>query len=43
MGQTENTGHCEGMMCKNGEPKVDEFVCVWSHHLYIRGKLSAFL
>jgi hypothetical protein len=28
MGQTENTRHCEGLMRKNGEHNVINFVCV---------------
>jgi hypothetical protein len=27
MGQTKNTGCCEGLMCKNGEHNVVDFVC----------------
>jgi hypothetical protein len=43
MGQIKNTGCCDGLMRKNGEPKVDEFVCVKSRHLFVHGKSSAFL
>jgi hypothetical protein len=43
VGQTEYTGCCDGLMHKNGESKVDEFVCVESRCLLVRGKSSAFL
>jgi hypothetical protein len=48
MGQTENTGHCEGLMHKNGEQYVDNYV--WrvisfcyagSRQLLLRRKSSA--
>jgi hypothetical protein len=42
VGQTENTGHYNGLMRKNGEQKVDEFVCVESRHPIVHGKSSAF-
>jgi hypothetical protein len=42
VGQTENTGCCEGLMHKNGEQKVDEFVCVESSRLLVHGKSLAF-
>jgi hypothetical protein len=41
-GQTENTGCCEGLMRKNGEPNADEFVCAESYQLFVCGKSSAF-
>jgi hypothetical protein len=39
--QTENTGHCDGLMHKNGEHNVDEFVCAESRHLFVCSKSSA--
>jgi hypothetical protein len=43
MGQTEITGRCDGLMHKNGDQKVDEFVCAERHRLFVCGKSSAFL
>jgi hypothetical protein len=40
MGQTENTGHCDGLMRKNGDHIVIDFVCVKGRRV---GKSSAFL
>jgi hypothetical protein len=42
MGQTENTGCCNGLMCKNGEQNIVNFACVESYHLFVCGKLSSF-
>jgi hypothetical protein len=39
MGQTEITGHCSGLMCRNGEQNVVDFTCVESRHLlYARSR-----
>jgi hypothetical protein len=42
MGQTEITGHCDGLMCKNGEHIVIDFAYVESHRLFVCGKSSSF-
>jgi hypothetical protein len=42
VGQTENTGHCEGLMHKNEEQYVDNFVCVVSRRLLVCSRLMAF-
>jgi hypothetical protein len=39
MGQTEITGRCNGLMCKNGEQSVIDFACAKSHRLFVWGKL----
>jgi hypothetical protein len=41
MGQTENTGRCEGLMHKNGEHNVVNLVHAGSHRLLVCGKSSA--
>jgi hypothetical protein len=41
VGWTENTGRCEGLVHKNGEPNVDEFVYAESRCLFVHGKSSA--
>jgi hypothetical protein len=43
VGQTENTGCCDGLMHKNGEQKVDEFVCAESRCLFVCGKSSVMI
>jgi hypothetical protein len=43
MGQTENTGHCKGLMCKNGEYNVVDFECAKGHQVGICGMSLAFL
>jgi hypothetical protein len=42
MGQTEITGHCDGLMFKNGEHNVVDFAGVESHRLFVPGKSSPF-
>jgi hypothetical protein len=42
MGQTEITGYCDGLMCKNGEQNIIDFACVESHQLFVHGKSSSF-
>jgi hypothetical protein len=35
VGQTEISGHYDGLMCKNGEKYVVDFAGVMSHHHFI--------
>jgi hypothetical protein len=42
MGQTENTGNCDGLMHKNGEQNVVDVAYTESCHLFVWGKLSSF-
>jgi hypothetical protein len=41
MGQTKITGHCDGLMCKNGEPNVVDFAYVESCCLFVWGRSSS--
>jgi hypothetical protein len=40
MGQTEITGRCYGLMCKNGEKYVVDFACVKSRCVVILHNLT---
>jgi hypothetical protein len=42
MGQTENTGRCNGLMRKNGEQNIVDFACAESRRPFVCGKLSSF-
>jgi hypothetical protein len=42
MGQTEITGRCDGLMCKNEEQNVIDFACVESRRLFVCGKSLSF-
>jgi hypothetical protein len=42
VGQTKITGHCDGLMHKNGEDYVVDFACAKSRRLSICGKSSSF-
>jgi hypothetical protein len=41
MGQTKNTRRCDGLMRKNGDHIVVDFVCAESRRLSICGKSSS--